>query len=196
MTWNRRNIAQQRVRKKADHDDRHNIYMFNKFCTLGTDFTLSDFRLRFRLRKTRFTDLLKILDKVLSTLYRERSATYNVATSFIAEILYNICQGWTLEQVIGHLFGVSVFSACTEPFIRFQWLSRNEKNIHCHSLRTCKIYQEKVSFFGGRGGGVRKLLYPWLPLFSVLFHVICFFNFLRIITSRSLKAFPPLDFLA
>ena len=153
MTWNRRNIAQQRVRKKADHDDRHNIYMFNKFCTLGTDFTLSDFRLRFRLRKTRFTDLLKILDKVLSTLYRERSATYNVATSFIAEILYNICQGWTLEQVIGHLFGVSVFSACTEPFIRFQWLSRNEKNIHCHSLRACKIYQEKVSFLGGEGGG-------------------------------------------
>ena len=62
--------------------------MFNKFCTLGTDFTLSDFRLRFRLRKTRFTDLLKILDKVLSTLYKERTATYNVATSFIALRFY------------------------------------------------------------------------------------------------------------
>ena len=88
MTWNRRNTAQQRVRKKADYGDRHNIYMFNKFCTLGTDFTLSDFRLRFRLRKTRFTDLLKILDKVLSTLYKERTATYNVATRFIALRFY------------------------------------------------------------------------------------------------------------
>ena len=87
MTWNRRNTAQQRVRRKADY--RHNIYMFNKFCTLGTDFTLSDFRLRFRLRKTRFTDLLKILDKGLSTLYKERSATYNVATSFIALRFYS-----------------------------------------------------------------------------------------------------------
>ena len=85
LKWN---TAQQRVRKKADYGDRHNVYMFNKFCTLGTDFTLSDFRLRFRLRKTRFTDLLKILDKVLSTLYKERSATYNVATSFIALRFY------------------------------------------------------------------------------------------------------------
>ena len=85
LKWN---TAQQRVRKKADYGDRHNVYMFNKFCTLGTDFTLSDFRLRFRLRKTRFTDLLKILDKVLSTLYKERTATYNVATSFIALRFY------------------------------------------------------------------------------------------------------------
>ena len=164
MTWNRRNTAQQRVRKKAHYGDRHNIYMFNKFCTLGTDFTLSEFLLRFRLRKTRFTDLLKILDKVLSTLYKDLQLTTCGYKFYCFEILYNICQGWTLEQVIGNLFGVSVFSACTEPFIRFQGLSRNEKNIHCHSLRTCiNIPRQSILFFGG-GGRRSKITIPLTTL--------------------------------
>ena len=81
-------------------------------------------------------DLLKILGEDLPTLYKERSAACTVAASFYCFALSFIQQRCTFEQVIGDLFGVSVLSAYTDPFTRFQGLTRNEKNIPCHFLRT------------------------------------------------------------
>ena len=64
----------------------------------------------------------------------------------------------------------------------FQGLSRNEKNIPCHSLRAWDKPRGRFRFRGlggGGGGGVRKLLHSWLSLAS----------FLRIITSFSSPSF-------
>ena len=102
-----------------------------------------DFRLCFRLRKDSVIDLLKILNQDLST-KGVWSAAYT-ADALIFILLWDfIQQVWTFEQVIGDLFSVSVFAACT----RFHGLSWHEKNIPCHSLRTWDILRERFVSWG------------------------------------------------
>ena len=89
--------------------------MFNKFRTLGKDsvFWRNIMTKIFSPSKDSVTDLLKILDKDLSALYKDRSGAYTVAASFYCfafEILYNrgelSCRSLAIYLLFLHLLGM------------------------------------------------------------------------------------------
>ena len=69
-----------------------------------------DFRLRFRLTKDSVSDLVKILDKDLQHQTRRGLPLTPMQQVLIALKFYAT---GTFQRVIGNLFGVSVFAACT-----------------------------------------------------------------------------------
>ena len=69
-----------------------------------------DFRLRFRLTKHSVSDLVKVLDKDLQHQTRRGLPLTPMQQVLIALRFYAT---ETFQRVIGDLFGVSVFSACT-----------------------------------------------------------------------------------
>ena len=69
-----------------------------------------DFRLRFRLTKDSVSDLVKILDKDLQHQTRRGLPLTPMQQVLIALEFYAT---GTFQRVIGDLFGVSVFAACT-----------------------------------------------------------------------------------
>ena len=70
-----------------------------------------DFRLRFRLTKDSVSDLVKILDKDLQHQTRRGLPLTPMQQVLIALRFYAT---GTFQRVIGDLFGVSVFAACTD----------------------------------------------------------------------------------
>ena len=88
-----------------------------------------------------FNCVFAFFNKDLSTLYKEGSAVNFDAVSSNCFRFFTT----SFKQVIGDLFGVSVFILLhAQSFTRFQGLSRNEKNLlFLHSLRKF-CYQESV----------------------------------------------------
>ena len=82
MTWNRRTPKQQRLNTKKDYPNRRKVHV-QQIPHLRDSFTFLPYR------KDSVSDLLNILDKNLSALYKE-TAAYTIAASFYYfESLFN-----------------------------------------------------------------------------------------------------------
>ena len=95
---NRRNIHVRQIRRLRDR--------FNPL----EEYDGEDFRLRFRFRKDSVIDLVKTLDKDLQHQTRRGLPLTPMQQVLIALRFYAT---GTFERVVGDLFGVSVFAACT-----------------------------------------------------------------------------------
>ena len=115
---NRRNIRQ--IRRLRDR--------FNPL----EEYDGEQFRLRFRFRKDSVFDPVKILDKDLQHQSRRGLPLTPMQQVLIALRFY---ANGTFERVIGDLFGVSVFAACTVSHKVSRAIAKRQTN-SCHSLMT------------------------------------------------------------
>ena len=104
-----------RYRQLGDHANRRNIHVRQIRHLRGRlnpleEYDDEDFQLHFRLTKDSISDLVKILDKDLQHQTRRGLPLTSMQQRLIALRFYAT---GTFQRVIGDLFSVSVFAACT-----------------------------------------------------------------------------------
>ena len=128
-----------RYRQLRNHANRRNIcirHLRDRFNPLE-EYHNEDFRLRFRLRKDSVIDLVKNLEKDLQHQTRRRLPLTPMQQVLIALRFYAT---ETFQRVIGDLFGVSAFAACTA-------IHKVSKAIYCETKSTIPVIPRKPGWY-------------------------------------------------
>jgi len=133
----------------------HPRYRFNPL----EEYDHKDVRLHFRLGEELGSDLVKILDKGLATLNKERSAAYTNAAS--ANCFKILCDR-NFPEDYRQFYLVFLYLLHAQSFTRFQGLLQNKKDNCCHSQRTWLIPLES---------------FMMLHIFHFSLFSFCFFTF-------------------